>query len=73
MKTAVYIEDGVSQIVLTPETEMEKALVDKLSNDEYNIRIFKGEFFDCRAGYARYAVGGDESLMIRLERKEVSE
>jgi hypothetical protein len=32
MKIALYIEDGLEQIVLTPETETERGIIGKLSD-----------------------------------------
>jgi len=77
MKTAVYIEDGVTQIVLTPETEWEKKAISQLEQQKFQAQLFAGEFYDCRGGWVRqkeyhagYTYGHDAhrdySLILRL-------
>ena len=44
MKTAVYIDDGLTQLVLTPETELEKAIVSKI--DAQEVAIHRGGFYE---------------------------
>jgi len=55
MKIALYIEDGLEQIVLTPESETEKGILGKLSDGSRELSIKQGSFYECRGGYARYA------------------
>ncbi len=74
MKTAIYIEDGVVQLVLTPETQFEKDTLSSFNGKELETKIFTGTFYDCRGGWVRQkAYYGnesnynkeDESLIIR--------
>lgn len=54
MKTALYIEDDIAQIVLTPETEFEKSLFnDHLAMTEATVKLQRGEFYANRAGFIR--------------------
>lgn len=53
MKTAIYIEDGIVQLVLTPETEFEKNAMSSFENEELETKIFSGSFYDCRGGWVR--------------------
>lgn len=53
MKTAIYIEDGVQQVVLTPESEFEKAALFAFVGKEMKAEAFKGAFYDCRGGWVR--------------------
>ena len=62
MQTAVYIEDGHEQIVLTPETEFEKMIVSKLIKRELGCEIKKESFYHCQGGYLRQS--SDDSLII---------
>lgn len=55
MKIALYIEDGLEQIVLTPETETEKGIVGKLHNATRHLEIKQGQFYDCNGGWKRHA------------------
>lgn len=66
MKTAIYIEDGVTQIVLTPETRLEKDVFVKIDEGTQQISINKGSFYESLGGWIRH--GEDEnSLIIRKE------
>lgn len=68
MRTAIYIQDGVTQLVLTPESEWEKAVVGKIQGSE--VTILKGIFYDCAGGWTRMGHGcEDESLILRVEVK----
>lgn len=78
MKTAIYIEDGVVQLVLTPESEFERSALGSFSGKDLGVKIFNGEFYDCRGGWARQkahypttygysASESDQSLILRVE------
>jgi hypothetical protein len=53
MKTAIYIEDGTIQVVLTPENEFEKNVVHSLQGKKPQTNVFIGSFYDCRGGWVR--------------------
>lgn len=53
MKTAIYIEDGVTQLVLTPESEFEKNLISGMGERLDRVQVFQGTFYDCRGGWVR--------------------
>ena len=53
MKTAIYIEDGVVQLVITPETKFEKNALSSFEDKELETKIFSGSFYDCRGGWIR--------------------
>ena len=55
MKTAIYIEDGTVQLVITPETEFEKNALTSFEQKPLDAKIFAGTFFDCRGGWVRQA------------------
>jgi hypothetical protein len=74
VKTAIYIEDGVVQLVITPETDFEKnALKAFDAKGEVSAQIFSGTFYDCRGGWVRqksyygtaYGDNNDQSLILR--------
>jgi hypothetical protein len=81
MKIALYIEDGLEQIVLTPTSETEKAILEKIHDGTRELSIKRGEFYGCRGGWMRQkkrypnygGMGGDEpndeSTMIVLREK----
>jgi len=61
MKIAYYVEQGIEQLILTPENEGEKkmlAILDKPSN----IEIHKGSFYHCQGGWTRQ--GSEEESRI---------
>lgn len=53
MKTAIYIEDGMVQLVITPETEFEKNALSSFEAKPLEAKIFVGSFYDCRGGWVR--------------------
>ncbi len=77
MKTAIYIEDGVVQLVITPESEFEKQSLRSFSDKSISAKIMTGSFYDCRGGWVRqqpyYAEfphsvdQGDQSLILRAD------
>lgn len=79
MKIALYIEDGLEQIVLTPETDTEKSILAKLTSDSRDMTIKHGSFYDTQGGWKRHqesyfdAFGGerqsDDSTMLILRAK----
>ena len=78
MKIALYIEDGLEQIVLTPEIETERAILGKLSSDERELSVYRGGFYACAAGWVRHtlvssgpygSIARGESTIIVLREK----
>ena len=70
MKIALYIEDGRDQIVLTPQTDHEKALLGKMK-DMYetgagNLTIRRGAFYSCQGGWTRHG-SADDSVIIVMD------
>lgn len=74
MKTAIYIEDGTVQLVLTPESEFEKNALRSFEGKETRTLVFCGSFYDCRGGWVRqsryyegpYGQAEDRSLILRI-------
>jgi hypothetical protein len=82
MKTAIYIEDGVVQLVLTPESDFEKNALKSFDGKEAAAQIFSGSFYDCRGGWIRqssyisdylHGDSNDKSLILRIEPKKTGE
>jgi len=82
MKTAIYIEDGTIQLVVTPENKFEKNALSTMQDKILEAKIFAGSFYDCRGGWVRqsdynpqlgYAMGmlnkEDKSLIVRVDEK----
>jgi hypothetical protein len=84
MKTAIYIEDGLVQLVITPESEFEKNALSTLRDKPLDAQLFAGSFYDCRGGWVRQtalrespvssfrnAERSDESLILVAREGEV--
>ena len=75
MKTAIYIEDGLTQLVLTPESDFEQGIVSKVDKGEHSVRIYTGVFYHCQGGWVRQrapyqTAQDDNSLIIVMDIKE---
>ena len=73
MKTAIYIEDGTVQLVITPESDFEKNALKSFSEKPISAKIFSGSFYDCRGGWVRQSSFNrsfnsdvDQSLILRV-------
>lgn len=82
MKTSIYIENGLTQLVLTPENDWEQSIVLKIAkvtdpieevSTGIKAKITRGSFFQCRGGWQRYAFGAphqdDDSLIVIVEQE----
>jgi hypothetical protein len=79
MKTAIYIEDGVVQLVITPETDFEKNALSGFRDKPLSAQLFAGSFYDCRGGWVRQSSyyrpmgmvdnNSDQSLILRTATK----
>lgn len=54
MKTTLVIQDGVNQIVLTPESDYEKNILNLVNSKNVETTIKVGNFTDCQGGWIRY-------------------
>ena len=81
MKTAIYIEDGVVQLVITPESDFEISTLGMLREGDAKATIFQGSFYDCRGGWVRQSCynthmngmtsnSEDRSLILRVPSKD---
>ena len=81
MKTAIYIEDGTVQLVITPEGDFEKNALQTFRNKPLDAEIFAGSFYGCQGGWIRHRDNGlnpvllgsgrtDDSLIIRIDETE---
>jgi hypothetical protein len=79
MKTALYITStSEAQIVLTPETELEKKLMEGifpendlaqtvgLPNIKASVKMFRGSFYECAGGFVRQGKD-DSSIMLVID------
>lgn len=59
MKTAIYIENGLMQFVLTAETEIDKKVVEQLESGQ-DLETFRGSFYDTHGGWKRQRHGYEQ-------------
>lgn len=76
MKIAFYMEDGIEQIVLTPQTDFEKKMLGKLHDGDRELSVKRGSFYGCQGGWTRHSMtygvahdeAEDQSTMLVLRR-----
>jgi hypothetical protein len=82
MKTAIYIEDGVVQLVITPETDFEKNALTTIQDSAIEAKVFSGSFYDCRGGWVRqkenYGMNpmngtskDDQSIILQVKKGDI--
>lgn len=77
MKAAIFIEDGVQQVVLTPENEWERTSLRAIEGKRKKVETHWGTFYTCRGGWLRqshdfYSSDNSESsLIFRISDKPV--
>lgn len=64
MKIALYIEDGLEQVVLTPETDTERRILAKLHEADRDVFVKHGGFYYCHGGWMRESGGSDSSMLV---------
>lgn len=67
MKCAIYLEDGLTQLVLTPESEYETQTLKAILDGADRLRVMRGGFYECQGGWYRQD-GSPTSYMIRIDR-----
>ena len=70
MKTAIYIEDGIVQLVITPESDFEKNALTTLNNKKIDANLFSGSFYDCRGGWVRQTAARNQESHFLSSTKE---
>lgn len=62
MKIALYIEDGLEQIVLTPETPSERSILGKIHDGTREMTLARGSFYECRGGWTRWKQASEPGM-----------
>ena len=71
MKTAIYIDSGSVQLVLTPEDDFEKNALGSFEDKDMTAKVMTGQFYDCAGGWMRQR-DVDRSLIIRATKIAVT-
>lgn len=70
MKIALYIEDGLEQIVLSPESDTERGIIGKLHDGSRELSIKKGSFYECQGGWVRQSQNENSTMIVLRARAE---
>lgn len=70
MKVALYIEDGLEQIVLTGETDLERSILAKLSDANRTLTIAHGSFYGCQGGWTRWSTDFNHGQRLAGNRQD---
>lgn len=73
MKASIYIEDGTTQMVLTPQNDFEEAVMKMVENQDSEVTLHNGTFSECNGGYIRHynnSSGDPKSMIITIRSKE---
>ena len=68
MKTAIYIKDGVTQVVLTKESDFDAQVLKILKKGEY-ATFYDGSFYHCQGGWFREGGPSEDSVIIKIEKE----
>src|SRR5271166_3397226 len=77
-KIAFYCEDGLEQLVLTPDDKREHDMLALLTRGDRTIEIKQGSFYGCQGGWVRWKerasnlygrAPDDESCIIVMRKK----
>lgn len=68
MKTAIYVEDGAVQLVLTPEDKFEHDALKMFSAKPTRTTIVEGQFYSCMGGWTRWRDQEEnyQSIIMRI-------
>lgn len=68
MKSALFIVEGTTQVVLTPESEWERTVCAQIAKHSGRVSILHGSFYECHGGWWRQEQYPKESdLILRLD------
>lgn len=76
MKTVIYIENDVVQLVVTPQTRFEKNTLSLFEEQPLEVKIFQGSFYDCRGGWIKqdqFHSDSDRSIILTIKKSQKGE
>ena len=72
MKVAIWVENGMTQLVLTPENDWEKSVTRTVADGDQKVQVMRGSFYECRGGWVRQGTS-DDSLIMKVDCRETDE
>ena len=68
MQSAIFMKNGMLQVVLTPENDFEAMALSQL-HGKSSLSVFKGSFYQCKGGWNRQG-DNDDSTIIWVEQQD---
>lgn len=71
MKLSIIMQDDSQQIVLTPENDKERNVLDMIYKGDistHEIELARGMVYECKGGYKRMYYGDNHSDLVLLFR-----
>ena len=70
MKVSILIEEGIQQIVLTPQNDYEKRILKTIEGKDNEVSFKSGRFYQCQGGYVtNHNHPYTEDMMIVIKKK----
>lgn len=70
MKIALYIEEGLEQIVLTPESKTEEGILGKLHDGSRELSVHHNSFFRTVGGFVRQGEDRRSTMIVLREPRD---
>jgi hypothetical protein len=64
MKIAFYVEDKLEQLVLTPESETEATILNRIHDGTRQLRLRQGSFYNCQGGWVRQGYDDQSTIIV---------
>ena len=65
MKTIITIQENRKQLVLTPETDFDKTIIESLKEcKEEKVEVKSGSFYECQGGWTRQGMDDDSLIFV---------
>lgn len=65
MKTLITLQQNRKQLVLTPETEFDKSVINSLKEcKNSSVEILSGSFYECQGGWTRQGMNDDSLIFV---------
>lgn len=64
MRIALYMENGIDQVILTPDTDKEKAILASVFNSKSELSVKHGSFYECQGGFVRQGLDKTSTILV---------
>lgn len=70
MNTALYIDGGRVQVVLTAEGKFDEQILARIQNHKGKIEVARGAFYGCQGGWNRHEIKYERFPLTRFDEKK---